>query len=124
MLAVEEFPNPDSHLHGVYTGIQGREARIGDVHVPGFDAPVVGVAQKVDAERRSIGKVHGIRSRGNVVIAKECAAVQFKIRSHAAARRQQPLQSQWTEACSVGRAAGLEHHKYRSSIQHILKPSL
>ena len=67
IVSSEEFPDPQSYLHGIDSRIRRRKPCVRNVHVAEFEADIVLRSENVHAQRRLIHKVDGICSGRNVV---------------------------------------------------------
>jgi hypothetical protein len=123
MLSAEKPSDSQPDLHCIYSWIQVRQARVGDVHISQFQAPVVLLAEDVRAKSCLIHEVNRVGIRGHCVIGQNDAARELEKRREVAAADEIPLEAKRIESYAVGSVGGLEDEKHWDGIDGVFEAS-
>src|SRR5580698_5100244 len=111
------------HFHCVQPRIRRGQACIGNMQIAQFDTPVVFRVEDVGTKCRGRSEVNRVGVGGNVFIAEECTAGEFKVRREAAVAFEIPLEAEGIETCAVSSIGGLENQIDRNYADCVFKSS-
>ena len=104
-------------------GLRIAQAGIGNMHIPQLHAPVARVSQKMRAQGGRRSEVYAVGPGRNIVVGKQRAAAEFKIRDDSSASGKVPFQIQRIETGSERGVGRLEHQEQRHRIQRVFESS-
>src|SRR5260370_15553482 len=120
-LLVVEPAQAGADLDSVDAGVIGGKSGVGDVQPAHFQVPMRLPVAHVNADRNAWRKVYVRNARRHIAASKENAATEFKVRRHAAARLEKPLEGEGGKASAINHAAGLKDQIHRHRVHGVLK---
>src|SRR5207245_6512935 len=116
-----EPADAEAELDGVDPRVGRREARVGNVHVADFHAPMEALAENVHSQRRAGSEIHLRGSGGNLVIGEQSSATELEVGHDPATSFEVPLQIHRIDAGPKRAVAALDQQESRGSVHGILK---